>query len=115
MKAGRGWDVWLSPFAWDQVPPSNGDLLFETRPETVAFYLKRNVEADWTLHDLRRTGASRMAAMGVAPHVVSACLAHAVGSQADQHYLHGSLYQDERRAALATWGELLSAVGGSPG
>jgi integrase len=26
--------------------------------------------ADWTLHDLRRTFATRLAEMGVAPHVI---------------------------------------------
>ena len=37
--------------------------------------------ADWTLHDLRRTMATRMADLGVQPHVIEAILNHVSGPQ----------------------------------
>ena len=33
----------------------------------------------WTLHDLRRTAATRIADLGVAPHVIEAILNHVLG------------------------------------
>jgi Phage integrase family len=36
--------------------------------------------ADWTLHDLRRTFATRLAEMGVAPHVIERMLNHITGT-----------------------------------
>ena len=107
MKAARPWEVWLSDYASAQITPSNGDALFDVRPETVEHYLSQRAKVGWTLHDLRRTAASRMAQVGVLPHVISVCLAHAVGSQSDQHYITGALYLDERRAALDAWGGVL--------
>ena len=37
---------------------------------------------DWTLHDLRRTAATRMADLGVAPRVIEAILNHVSGDKA---------------------------------
>ena len=37
---------------------------------------------DWTLHDLRRTAATRMADLGVQPHVIEAILNHVSGHKA---------------------------------
>jgi len=36
--------------------------------------------SDWVLHDLRRTFATKLAEMGVAPHVIERLLAHSGGS-----------------------------------
>ena len=41
--------------------------------------LKIRIEP-WTLHDLRRTCASGMAALGIAPHIVEAVLNHKSGT-----------------------------------
>ncbi len=42
--------------------------------------LLRNSQTEgWTLHDLRRTAATRMAELGVYPHVIERLLAHAMG------------------------------------
>jgi integrase len=35
---------------------------------------------DWTLHDLRRTFATRLAELGVAPHVIERLLNHVTGT-----------------------------------
>ena len=48
---------------------------------------KENLDAavklkeDWTLHDLRRTAATRMADIGVQPHVIEAVLNHVSGTK----------------------------------
>lgn len=59
----------------------------------------------FTVHDLRRTARTHLAALGVAPHVAELCLNHkprGVGAIYDRHS-----YFAERRAALQTWADLL--------
>ncbi|MER9965576.1 integrase arm-type DNA-binding domain-containing protein [Mesorhizobium sp. M0060] len=56
---------------------------------------------EWTLHDLRRTLATRGGDLGVLPHTIEAILNHArVGVSA--HYNHAR-YEAEKRAALIRW------------
>jgi integrase len=67
--------------------------------------------APWRIHDLRRTAATGMAALGHAPHVIEAVLNHASGSRGGlvavyQHYQ----YRAERKAALQDWGAHVSAI-----
>ena len=38
--------------------------------------------AFWVIHDLRRSAATKMAEMGVAPHIVEAIVDHVGGGQA---------------------------------
>jgi hypothetical protein len=60
---------------------------------------------DWTLHDLRRTGATRMADLGVHPHVIGAVLNHISGHKAGVAGIYNrSTYAAEKRAALDMWG-----------
>jgi integrase len=59
----------------------------------------------FTVHDLRRTARTHLAALGVAPHVAELCLNHkprGVGAIYDRHS-----YFAERRAALESWTDLL--------
>jgi integrase len=59
----------------------------------------------WTLHDLRRTAATRMAKLNVPPHVVDRILNHVSGTirgVAAVYNRHG--YLEERKAALEGWG-----------
>jgi integrase len=59
----------------------------------------------WTFHDLRRTAASCMAALGVAPHVIEAVLNHASGTIRGVARVYNRFqYEAERRAALEAWG-----------
>lgn len=59
---------------------------------------------DWRLHDLRRTAATRMADLGVAPHVIEAVLNHVSGHKAGVAGVYNrSLYPAERKAALDLW------------
>lgn len=71
--------------------------------------------APWTLHDLRRTTASRLAGLGVAPHVISRVLNHAETGITGRVYIrHGWL--DEKRQALDLWANKLTAIlTGQPG
>jgi integrase len=59
---------------------------------------------EWRLHDLRRTAASGMARLGVAPHVIEKVLNHVSGEIsgiAAVYNRHG--YQTEKREALSQW------------
>ena len=72
--------------------------------------------AQWTLHDLRRTAASGMAGLGIAPHVVEAALNHKSGSIKGVAAVYNRYsYGAEKRAALDAWGRYLDAlVSGAP-
>jgi integrase len=59
----------------------------------------------WRLHDLRRTAATGMAGIGVAPHVVEAALNHVSGAKAGVAGTYNvEAYAEERRQALERWG-----------
>jgi integrase len=65
----------------------------------------------WWLHDLRRTAASSMARLGVAPHVIERVLNHISGSQAGVAGIYNRYgYQTEKRQALEAWAQHLAQV-----
>jgi integrase len=67
----------------------------------------------WTLHDLRRTCASGMAALGVPPHVVEAVLNHKSGTIKGVAAIYNRYqYQAEKRDALDKWAGHLKAIVG---
>jgi integrase len=60
--------------------------------------------APFTLHDLRRTAATGMAALGIAPHVVDKILNHSSGKIAGVAKIYNRFeYLPERKAALEAW------------
>jgi integrase len=63
----------------------------------------------WTLHDLRRTAATRLGDLGIQPHVIEHILNHQTGTKTGKIY-NKSTYQSEKRAALVQWAEHLAAV-----
>jgi integrase len=69
----------------------------------------------WTPHDLRRTAASKMRAMGVSRRVVQALLNHKDGSITAVYDRYGM--DPEKEAALTAWGRRVEEIvgGGSPG
>ena len=66
---------------------------------------------DWTLHDLRRTVATRMADLGVQPHIIEAVLNHVSGHKGGVAGIYNrSSYEREVRAALALWADHVRAL-----
>src|SRR5262245_24282342 len=67
--------------------------------------------ADWVLHDIRRTVATRLADLGVAPHVIEAILNHQSGHKSGIAGTYNrSTYANETRAALALWADHVTAL-----
>ena len=67
--------------------------------------------APWRIHDLRRTGATRLERLGVRLQVVEALLGHTAGSRAGVvgiYQLH--TYEEEKRAALEKWAENIASL-----
>jgi integrase len=65
----------------------------------------------WRLHDLRRTCASRLCDLGVAPHVVETILNHQSGHRGGVAGIYNrSNYANEVRAALALWSDYLRTL-----
>ena len=65
---------------------------------------------DWTPHDLRRTGATMMQALGVPLDTIDRCQNHVLsGSKVRRHYLHHD-YAAEKRQAWHLLGEKLSDI-----
>lgn len=66
--------------------------------------------ARWRLHDLRRTAASGMAKLNVAPHVLSRILNHASDGTGVTAIYNRYAYEAEKRHALDCWGRYLAQV-----
>jgi integrase len=65
----------------------------------------------WTVHDLRRTVATRMAELGVQPHIIEAVLNHVSGHKSGVAGIYNrATYDREKRQALDLWAEHLLAV-----
>jgi integrase len=67
--------------------------------------------AHWTLHDLRRTFATNLAALGVPPHVTERLLNHVTGTISGVAAIYNKFqYMDEMRDAVASWEQRLAAL-----
>jgi integrase len=97
------------------------DLDFGTRENGFSGWSKAKSELDarikangdsvrpWRLHDLRRTTATGMAALGVLPHVVEAVLNRVSGHRAGVAGIYNRhAYAAEKRAALEAWSSHLA-------
>ncbi len=94
--------------------PKEG-LLFPTRNDTGVSYNNWStakhaldklcpIAEHWTLHDLRRTFATNLAALKVPLHVVEKLLNHASGSISGIAAIYNRhAYEDEMREAIAAW------------
>jgi integrase len=73
---------------------------------------ERSGVKDCTLHDLRRTTATRLAQdIGTAPHVIEAILNHVSGHKAGVAGVYNrATYSKERREALNLWADRLLAI-----
>jgi integrase len=67
-------------------------------------------KGEWTPHDLRRTAATMMQALGVSPDVIDRCQNHVLaGSKVRRHYLTHE-YDDEKRQAWNVLGAEIEAI-----
>ncbi len=67
----------------------------------------------WQLHDFRRTGVTRLADLGFAPHVCDRLLNHVTGSiQGVAAVYQRAEFLTERRAALEAWAGVVAEAGG---
>jgi integrase len=65
----------------------------------------------WTLHDLRRTAATHMARLGVAPHVVERILNHTSGTLGGVAGIYNRFtYLPEMREALDRWARTIEQL-----
>ena len=110
----------------DQIPRTSSSFVFPARGKPEQAYSgyskgKRELDAavdlhDWTLHDLRRTAATGMARLGVAPHVVERVLNHVSGTFAGVAGIYNRFrYEDEMRDALRAWEKEMMAIVSSEG
>lgn len=66
---------------------------------------------EWRFHDLRRTAATGMAELGIAPHIIEAALNHISGAKAGVAGIYNRhRYDDEKRVALSAWSNKLEAL-----
>jgi integrase len=66
---------------------------------------------DWILHDLRRTAATGMARLNIAPHVVDRILNHVSGTIRGVAAVYNRhAYLEERKAALEAWGRYVESL-----
>lgn len=72
---------------------------------------RRAQQSPWRLHDLRRTVATRMADLGVLPHVVEAVLNHVSGHKAGVAGIYNrSPHATEKSPALTLWAKHVLAL-----
>jgi integrase len=123
-KNGRPHTVPLMPLAIEIIqstPQRLGrDHLFGTRSTGGLAHWHAKAELDdrlgkavapWRLHDVRRTAATRMADLGVQPHVIEAALNHVSGHKAGVAGIYNrSSYEREVKAALALWADHIRAL-----
>jgi len=65
----------------------------------------------WRLHDLRRSAATGMAELGIAPHIVEAVLNHVSGAKASVAGTYNrAAYEPEKRIALERWAAHIAAL-----
>ena len=65
----------------------------------------------WTLHDLRRTFSTGLAALGVAPHIIERLINHSTGVISGVTATYNRFaYMPEMRAAIEKWEEHLSRL-----
>ncbi|MBI5162888.1 MAG: site-specific integrase [Magnetospirillum sp.] len=97
--------------------PALGDYVFAVSAKPYSTLSKANTRfdlacdvKDWTLHDLRRTVRTRLAALGISKPISERVLAHAQDKLDDIYDRHH--YLDEKRDALSLWeAELRRIVG----
>lgn len=100
MKNAQAHKVWLTPRALDVLGTTDDDTFFPSGISWSRYSRKLWSTAgirSATLHDIRRTMATRMQKAGVLPHVIERCLAHKAGGVKAIYQRHD--YDEEAREA----------------
>ena len=72
---------------------------------------RRSGIVSWRLHDLRRTAATRMADLGIQPHIIESVLNHVSGHKAGVAGVYNrSVYTREVKNALAMWADHVASI-----
>jgi integrase len=72
---------------------------------------RRSGVTGWTVHDIRRTVATRMADLGVQPHVIEAALNHVSGHRRGVAGIYNrSVYEREVATALSLWADHIATI-----
>ena len=123
-KNRRAHTITLPPAALaiiNSVPRTSRDHLFGDRAAD-GFTAWSNAKADldrrlgdavkgWRLHDLRRSAATKMADIGIEPHVIEACLNHYSGHRAGVAGVYNrARYEQATKLALVKWADHVLAL-----
>ena len=96
--------------------PRNGEAVFRSPAwSTCKGELdKRSGVSSWVIHDIRRSVATGMADIGIAPHIIEAVLNHVSGHKGGVAGIYNrSSYAAEKAAALARWDEHVASIVGA--
>jgi integrase len=122
VKNGRQHTLPLTPLAISiiqSVPRRIGrDHLFGTRSDGGLSHWHQKAELDqrltikpWRVHDLRRTLATRLCDLSIAPHVVEQILNHQSGHRAGIVAVYNkSTYEREVKATMALWDDHVRSI-----
>jgi len=67
----------------------------------------------WTIHDLRRTAATHMCELGIAPHIVEAILNHVSGHKSGIAGIYNrASYKEPMKLALQAWSKHIAKITG---
>lgn len=92
-------------------PSSKTGMLINGWTKLKAALDKRSGVTDWTLHDLRRTFSTKLAELGIAPHVVERCLNHQTGAMTPIAKRYNRYqYQAEMKLAFDTYDAHISRI-----
>ena len=101
---GRGHNAYVFPVQ-RMAPGKTTGYLGETTLNHALYMLQSDLEP-FTVHDLRRTARTHLAALGVAPYIAEMCLNHKPQGIEAVYNVHD--YFEERRAALFALSDLLA-------
>jgi len=120
-KNGRPHTIPFGPMAYAVLDGLGSDkLIFLARGKNTPFngWSKAKTQLDtqsgandWTLHDLRRTFATRLAEMAVAPHIIERLLNHISGTVSGVAAVYNrASYMEEMKAATQLWENKLQTL-----
>jgi integrase len=115
-KNGHAHTVPLSELAIELIgTPTDGRVFpysLDHLPQTVYRFKNKLSVKGWTPHDLRRTCCTKLAEIGIAPHVISHVVNHRTATKAGvtNAVYNRYSYASEKRDALELWANRLQAI-----